>query len=399
MGTVARTATISATVGAVAHTANNQAVGADGGSDVIYIIAGARSTSGVASAACTVDGVAATQAGFAVWSGEGGGIVSVCGIWAVERNDLPDPTQTDVNVVVTYSASVIRGFIDTFVSPDCDAAAHDFTIDVTASGTTYDVSVDTVADGIVLAGVYAGDPGSSTWTGITEDTDTTTPGGTNNYSTAHANSTTVQTPRTVSVVNTATLAAVISASFAEADTGSGVGASAGVATVSGVGVSINDTVASSIDAAAVVAGVSSAQKDAAGSSAGVAVAAGGGNSIVPGVGNSSGIATAGAITSTFADTVGTSTGTSTVSGVASIVDAAVGSSIGLSAATATGNALIDAIGNSAGTSGAFGVTNSVDGVAEANGASEAIGVSSALGGHNWIPESVGSDGWVKELAL
>ena len=73
MASVSQTAVASSTTDGASITFAAQAVGANGGSDIIYVGAGARSTSNASTMTCTVDGVAATQIVFRSYD-EGGSV-------------------------------------------------------------------------------------------------------------------------------------------------------------------------------------------------------------------------------------------------------------------------------------------------------------------------------------
>lgn len=167
---------------------------------------------------CTIDGVSATQIVFISFD-EGGGIRSNCGIFALARNSIPDPAQTDVDVVLTHNASCIRHAAAVAVSPDAVATATDTASQTSASS---NLSVDTDANGIVMGFIYNGDVGTITWTGLTEVSDLDVAAeGSNRFGSAYASNVAAETPRTISAVVSVDLPARVAASFAPAPAGAG----------------------------------------------------------------------------------------------------------------------------------------------------------------------------------
>lgn len=217
MATIAKTQGASNTTLSATHTYNAQAVGANGGSDIIYLAIGFRTTGGASITGITVDGEAASSIR-SERVDEGGGILSGAAIFTIARNSLPDPDQTDVDVVVSYSANALRSALTTFVSPDAVGTA---TATSTASGAAaLDLSLNTDASGVALAVVYAGDEATNyTWVGLTEVDDDSL-AGPNRFSTAAAGSLAGSTPLTVTATPTTGVTAIgVAASFAVADVG------------------------------------------------------------------------------------------------------------------------------------------------------------------------------------
>lgn len=223
MATVSQTAIASSTTDGATITFSAQAVGANGGNDILYVGAGARSVAGASTMSCTIDGVSATQIVFATFD-EGGGVRSNCGIFALARNSIPDPTQTDIDVALTHGASCIRHAAAVAVSPNAVAVATDTATQTNASS---DLSVDTTTGGIVVGFIYNGDIGAIsgiTWTGLTEQSDIDVAAeGSNRFGSAYASNVAAETPRTISVTVSADLCGRVSASFAEAAAGASVG--------------------------------------------------------------------------------------------------------------------------------------------------------------------------------
>jgi hypothetical protein len=222
MASVAQTAIASTSTDGASATFAAQAIGADGGNDIIYVLAGARTTANASTLAVTVDGVAASQIVFRS-SDEGGGVRSNCGIYAIARNSLPDPAQTDVDVVLTHNQTCIRHAAAIAVSADVSATAH--ATDGAVSG-DLDISLNTPASGIVIGALYNGDGGTSGWTGLTEQSDLDVAAeGSNRFGTAYASNVSAETPRTVTVAfSGGDFAAKVSASFPVAAAAASVGA-------------------------------------------------------------------------------------------------------------------------------------------------------------------------------
>ncbi len=211
MASVSQTAVASTTTDGASATFAAQAVGANGGSDIIYIGAGARTIANASTMSCTVDGVAATQVVFRSFD-EGGGIRSNCGLFAIGRNSLPDPAQTDVDVVITHNATCIRHAAAVAVSPDASATAHATTSQI---NTSLDLSLNTPASGIVMGFLYNGDGGTIGWTGLTESSDLDVAAeGSNRFGTAYASNVSAETPRAISVAFSGSdFSAKVAASF------------------------------------------------------------------------------------------------------------------------------------------------------------------------------------------
>ena len=204
-------------VDGTSHTFNGLNVGPDGGDDIIYILAGSRTTSGATTVTCTVDGTSATQIVHHVWN-EAGSIYTLATIFAISRNDLTDPSQTDVDVVITYNASVLRFAVAVAVSPDAVATA---TATATNDADGGNLNLNTDTDGIVIACAFQGDTDTFTWTGLFEVTDTTIETGT--FGTAYASNISGESPRSVDVIPdiNSDLHASVAASFAYANAAAG----------------------------------------------------------------------------------------------------------------------------------------------------------------------------------
>jgi hypothetical protein len=211
MASVAQTAIASTTTDGASATFTAQAIGADGGNDIIYVLAGARSTANATTLSVTVDGVTAAQIVFRSHD-DGGGIRSNCGIYAIARDSLPDPAQTDVDVVLTHNQTCIRHAAALAVSAAADDTAH-----ATASqvGGSLDVSLNTPASGIVIGALYNGDFVTVGWTGLTETSELNVAGeSSNTFGTAYASNVSAETPRTVTIAfSGADTAAKVAASF------------------------------------------------------------------------------------------------------------------------------------------------------------------------------------------
>lgn len=210
MASVSQTAVASTTTDGASATFTGQAIGADGGSDILYVGAGARSTANASTMSCTIDGVAAPEVVFRSFD-EGGNVRSNCGIFALARNSLPDPAQTDVDVVITHNATCIRHAAAVAVSPDASATAGATASQGNASN---DLSLNTTANGIVVGFIYNGDAGTINWTGLTETSDLDVAAeGSNRFGSAYASNVSAETPRTVTAAVVTDLSAKVAAAF------------------------------------------------------------------------------------------------------------------------------------------------------------------------------------------
>lgn len=215
MATVSNTASATSTTDTATPTFSAQAIGADGGSDIIYVVAATRSIANATTMACSIDGVSASQIVFRRQD-DGGGISSNIAIFALARNSLPDPAQTDVDIVLTHNQIGIRHAVSVYVSPD--ASVSSFATSNAGAGTT-SLNLNTSSGGIVIGGGYNGDSPSFTWTGLTEDVDVDVAGeGSNRFSSASASNVSAETPRTVTITLVTDLAAKVAASFPSAGT-------------------------------------------------------------------------------------------------------------------------------------------------------------------------------------
>lgn len=211
MASVSQTAVATTTTDGASATFTAQAIGANGGSDIIYVLAGARTIADATTLSVTVDGVAATQIVFRSHD-DTGGIRSNCGIYAVARNSLPDPAQTDVDVVLTHNQTCIRHAAAIAVSADASATAH---ASDGAIGGDLDISLNTPESGIVIGAIYNGDFVTVGWTGLTEQSEVNVAGeSSNTFGTAYASNVSAETPRTVTIaLSGADTGAKVSASF------------------------------------------------------------------------------------------------------------------------------------------------------------------------------------------
>lgn len=153
----------------------------------------------------------------------------------------------------------------------------------------------------------------------------------------------------------------------------GAGASAGAATVAGVGVSVIGAAGSSAGAATPAA-VGSATASAVGASAGAATGAGVGVATVAAVGASAGAGTAAGAGASSAAGAGVSDGAATVAGAGTSVVAGVGSAAGAGTADAAGSAVIAGVGSADGSA-----SSAAGGAATAGGAGVAAGSALAAG--------------------
>lgn len=194
MASVSQTASSSSGVDGTSFTFSALSVGARVAGDVLYVLVGSRTTSGSPSATVTVDGVSTPVVVQHGWQ-EAGNIYSYAGIFAIKRSALPDPTQTDVDVVVTFNVSMLRCSVGLGKSSDAsDTAAVTATDDPTLAG---NLNMNTTAGAIAMGVVFQGAADTLTWTGLTEATDTVIESGT--FGTAYASNVSAATPRSVDV--------------------------------------------------------------------------------------------------------------------------------------------------------------------------------------------------------
>lgn len=218
MATVATTDNDSASMGGGTTLSLTLDIGTNGGNDILYFVLGARSVSNAqAFTGLTVDGVAATLAK-THFGTNGGGITCVGGIFAIARNSLPDPAQTNVDIVATADQNCIRGACAAFVSPDASVAAATTGQDNgDAAPDTLVGSLNTSAGSIVLGCYYSGDGSlaTQTWTGLTEAaTITVVAGSDNQFGSAEADNVSAETPRVITIeLSEATQAVLVTASF------------------------------------------------------------------------------------------------------------------------------------------------------------------------------------------
>lgn len=214
MASVAQTAVASSTTDTATPTYTAQAIGANGGSDILYVIGGARSVANASTMACTIDGITAPQIAF-FSQNDGGGIRSNLGLFALARNSLPDPNQTDVDIVLTLDQTNVRHSCAVAVSSDAGSSAF---ATATAGAGSSGVNVNTPALGIVIGAAYNGDATAFTFTGLTEVSDLDVAGeGSNRFGTAYASNVSSETPRTISITTITDSAAKLAASFSSAE--------------------------------------------------------------------------------------------------------------------------------------------------------------------------------------
>ncbi len=197
---------------------NALGIGANGGNDIIHIGFGTRTVNNAQISSATIDGVSATINVNSSFD-EGGSVRSNACIISLARNSLPDPSQTDIDLVVTCTASNVRYAAVSAISPDGSATAFD-TASATAATNTLDV--DTPSSGYAMGVVYNGDTtGGISWTGLTEVTDSAVAGEGNQFGSAYASAVSAETPRAITGTANSTpqLAAKVAASFAVASAG------------------------------------------------------------------------------------------------------------------------------------------------------------------------------------
>lgn len=210
MSHVSRTASFHTNTDGATPTFAAQAIGANGGSDSIYVFVFARNTSNPThgSTALTIDGVAATLiTSVSAWNGASG---CVGALFALARNSLPDPTQTDVDLAVTWTASVLRTSGYVLISPDAGVTAGDTATDSDAGSSittdvTQSLNLDTTASGIVIGCMFNGNAGTpdaslSFSAGLTDDGSQEAPGENVTKQLALANNVTPKTSRTITAL-------------------------------------------------------------------------------------------------------------------------------------------------------------------------------------------------------
>jgi len=205
-------------------------VGSGDGGRTFFPCSHARRNSAVARdiSSVTVDGVAAT---LVKKEGDFSGATqpSIAGIHMIAASALPDPSATSVSVVVTYTGAMNRGFACAMAvtadaintTPHATNSAKD--TDSGGGPETLTLDLNAPAGGFVIAigGGYGEASSTRTWSGLTEQHDTSSQSLTR-FSTAYANAVSAETPRAVSLtVNDANpfnvgLSCAVAAAFAPA---------------------------------------------------------------------------------------------------------------------------------------------------------------------------------------
>ena len=202
MATVSETDFESQTsAGATVWTFTAQAIGANASNHILYFGLASRAVGALNNASTlTVDGVAATSR---VQQVIGTGTSNNAAIFSLERSSLPDPTQTDVDVVWTINTNSVRAGCATWVGVSSVAAATDTGNDGDAgnvgSGTILNPDTDVPASGIAVGVGHWGGTSTATWTGLTEVTDALSTGGGAQFTTALISNAAGSTPLAISV--------------------------------------------------------------------------------------------------------------------------------------------------------------------------------------------------------
>ncbi len=219
MSTVSRTDSDSSTANQTAYTFTTS-IGANGGTDILYVAPAGRSVAdatGISSV--TMDGVAASSI-VQRSATEGGGVTCVIGLFALARSSLPDPSQTDMDVVVTFNAAMIRAAMDTFVGIGSQATAHATANDgqdtCTSGSATLDLDLNVPDQGIVISAATTAEPDATwSWVGLTEQSDYAFEN--NRYGSAMLSNGSAETARDISATTTQECCPVaVAASFAAA---------------------------------------------------------------------------------------------------------------------------------------------------------------------------------------
>jgi len=250
MATVSQTAIDSDTADQASYTFNALNIGADSGSDVIFVLVGSRTTAGGdAVSSVTVDGQAATSVVVSAFN-ESASVFSIAAIFSIERADLPDPSQTDVDVVITFSNTMIRCGCALAVAPNVSATAEDTASQAAGVG---NLNLDVSASSVVMGVIFQGNTGDVTWVGLTEETDTNIEAGT--FSTAYASDASAETPRSVDVsTSAADVSASVAASFAQNPSAYTLIAAPGAFALSGLGMEFDGPLIAGVGSITVAGG-------------------------------------------------------------------------------------------------------------------------------------------------
>ena len=187
--------------GATVWTFTAQAIGANAADHVLYFGLCSRAVGALNNASTmTVDGVSATSI---VQRAAGAGASNNAAIFSLARSALPDPTQTDVDVVWTINTNSVRASSAVWVGVGSSATATDTANDGVAGQNTTTLTLDTdvAASGIAVGTAVWGTATLATWTGLTEVSDTVGTGGSVQFTTALVSNAAGSTPLAITVAH------------------------------------------------------------------------------------------------------------------------------------------------------------------------------------------------------
>lgn len=333
-------------------------IGSGDGTRTLFFLVEVRRTAGndVTISSVTADGAACTEVIQVTTNSPSNGS-QVVGIFKISAADITSPTGTSTSVVVTPSAGGRRAGCATYVTTDSIASTATDTATASDGSApsppkTFDVSLDTPANGFVLAIVGAtqltGSGGGWDWTGLTEDLDSAAIDPTI-ISTASASSVSAETPRSVTVAtngawpSAVVAGGVVAASFAPQAASSAAASSDGVGVATATGAALAAAAATS-DGVSVNIADGAVTANTVANTAGSAVATAVGIQLLQAVASSAGVGTATAAGSsvtglTSADALASGTSTATAVGRSSV--SAVALAAGAGAAFAVGAGGID----------------------------------------------------------
>ncbi len=181
------------------YTFSGASIGTASGDRIVIVTIGSRANLARSISSVTIAGVTATA--IATANDTSGG-ADIAAMYAAAV-----PTGTTGNIVVTFSAAMLRCAIGVFAMTGASGVTpHATMTDNTISTGVFTGTIDCPANGAIVGTAFGSGNGSqaATWSGITEDFDTQPETTSNNVSAAHANFSTAQTGLTVSATITGT---------------------------------------------------------------------------------------------------------------------------------------------------------------------------------------------------
>lgn len=179
--------------------------GTDQNSYIIFNAVSRRTAGDADVSGVTADGVAMTNVATAKDTSGGADINTM---WIIDRSSLPDPSQTNVDFVITFTQTMLRCAFATYSMIGAGSATPSYVgTDTTLTVATLSLTdVDVPANGAALATVYAVNNTSPTneitWVGLNEDFDFAVESASNAFSGASDEFATTQTNITVSATMT-----------------------------------------------------------------------------------------------------------------------------------------------------------------------------------------------------